>query len=73
MSQPSLITVKDVAAIRITAEHFAGRDIINLRVWYRDGAGEMRPGKHGLAFRTDLLPAVLEALGQVHQGADRAD
>ncbi|WP_306753860.1 transcriptional coactivator p15/PC4 family protein [Paracoccus actinidiae] len=59
--------------IRITAEHFKGRDIINFRVWYRDDAGEMRPGKQGLAFRTDLLPAVLKALGQVHSGGDHAD
>lgn len=59
--------------IRITAEHFKGRDIINFRVWYRDDAGEMRPGKQGLAFRTELLPDLMAALSQVHQGGDRAD
>lgn len=59
--------------IRITAEHFKGRDIINFRVWYRDDAGEMRPGKQGLAFRAELLPAFMAALDQVPQGGDHAD
>lgn len=59
--------------IRITAEHFKGRDIINFRVWYRDDAGDMRPGKQGLAFRAELLPAFMAALDQVHQGGDHAD
>ncbi|WP_164555106.1 transcriptional coactivator p15/PC4 family protein [Paracoccus haematequi] len=59
--------------IRITAEHFKGRDIINFRVWYRDDAGEMRPGKQGLAFRAELLPDFMAALSKVHQGVYRAD
>lgn len=59
--------------IRITAEHFKGRDIINFRVWYRDAEGEMRPGKQGLAFRAELLPALVKALGQAHGGSNRAD
>lgn len=54
--------------IRITAETFKGHDIISLRVWYRDELGEMRPGKQGIAFRVDLLPAIMEALGQARQG-----
>ncbi|RDW12087.1 transcriptional coactivator p15/PC4 family protein [Paracoccus thiocyanatus] len=54
--------------IRFTAETFKGHDIVNIRVWYRDDAGEMRPGKQGLAFRLDLLPAVLETLGKARKG-----
>lgn len=54
--------------IRFTAEIFKGHDIVSIRVWYRDEAGEMRPGKQGLAFRLDLLPAVLEALGKAEKG-----
>lgn len=54
--------------IRITAETFKGRDIINIRIWYSDQAGEMRPGKQGLAFRLDLLPVVLETLAKAPKG-----
>ncbi|MGA0613419.1 transcriptional coactivator p15/PC4 family protein [Paracoccus sp. KR1-242] len=54
--------------IRITAESFKGHDIINIRVWYRDDTDEMRPGKQGLAFRLDLLPAVLDTLGKARKG-----
>lgn len=54
--------------IRIVADNFKGFDIINIRVWYRDQSGEMRPGKHGLAFRRDLLPQIIEALTQAGKG-----
>ncbi len=54
--------------IRFTAETFQGHDIINIRVWYRNDAGEMRPGKQGLAFRLALLPHVLEMLGKASEG-----
>ena len=47
--------------IRITRENFKGNDLVNVRVWYHDGA-EMRPGKQGLAFRVELLPQILDAL-----------
>lgn len=67
-----LLTIQKNARdeIRITAEHFRGHNIISLRVWYRDDAGEMRPGKQGIAFRVDLLPAIVKAL-QVAQKADK--
>lgn len=54
--------------IRFTAEEFQGHDIINIRVWYRNDAGVMRPGKQGLAFRRALLPVVLETLGKASEG-----
>ncbi|WP_062561005.1 transcriptional coactivator p15/PC4 family protein [Paracoccus aminovorans] len=50
--------------IRITAENFKGHDLINIRVWFDDGTGTMRPGKQGMAFRLDLLPTVMETLGK---------
>lgn len=54
--------------IRMTADTFMGYDIINIRVWYRDNEGEMRPGKQGLAFRIDLIGEVLDALGKAQPG-----
>lgn len=54
--------------IRITLDDFKGRQLVNLRVWFDAGDGEYRPGKQGVAFRLDLLPEVLEALGALEGG-----
>ncbi len=48
--------------IRISRETFKGTDLVNVRVFFDAGEGEMRPGKQGVAFRTSLLPDVLDAL-----------
>lgn len=55
--------------IRITLDDFKGLQLVNLRVWFDAGNGECRPGKQGVAFRLDLLPEVLEALGALEGGA----
>ncbi|MFC0339776.1 transcriptional coactivator p15/PC4 family protein [Paracoccus niistensis] len=55
--------------IRITLDDFKGLQLVNLRVWFDAGNGEYRPGKQGVAFRLDLLPEVLEALGALEGGA----
>ena len=57
--------------IRISLSDFNGYDLANLRVWFRADDGQMRPGKSGLAFRLDKLPAVIEALGQLEAEARR--
>lgn len=54
--------------IRITLDDFKGYQLVNLRVWFDAGNGDYRPGKQGLAFRLDLLPEVLEALGALEGG-----
>ena len=48
--------------IRITREDFNGHDLVNVRVFFDAGEGEMRPGKQGVAFRAALLPEFLTAL-----------
>lgn len=48
--------------IRFTVETFHGCEIVNARIWFRDAAGEYRPGRQGLAFRLELLGDVLAAL-----------
>ena len=48
--------------IRIERQDYKGHDLINISVFYTDAAGELRPGKHGLAFKATLLPEVLMAL-----------
>ena len=53
--------------IRIERQDFKGHDLLNLRVFYDDGTGEMRPGKQGLAIRSELVPELLSAIEAVMQ------
>lgn len=48
--------------LRVSVDDFKGHRLVNLRVWYRTGDGEMRPGKQGLALRLELLPELRAAL-----------
>ena len=46
----------------VTREDFNGHDLINMRVWFDAGEGEMRPGKQGVALRAALIPDLIQAL-----------
>ena len=48
--------------LRISLDTFQGHDLVNLRVWFEDNDGIMRPSKKGLAFKLALLPEVAAAL-----------
>lgn len=54
--------------IRVTLGTFNGRQIVNLRTWFRGDDGEMRPGK-GLACRLDLLPQLAAAMAEAERQA----
>jgi hypothetical protein len=53
--------------VRVSLDTFHGRKLINIRVFYKDDDGTMKPGKQGLALSVDrykdLAGAILE-LGQ---------
>lgn len=53
--------------VRVSIDTFHGRKLINIRVYYRDDDGTMKPGKQGIALSADqyknLAGAILE-LGQ---------
>jgi len=53
--------------VRVSVETFHGRKLINIRVYYKDDDGIMKPGKQGIALSVDrykdLAGAILE-LGQ---------
>lgn len=74
MSHPIDITKNKREVIRIERQTFKGHDIINMRVFYFDpaGDGEMKPGKQGVAFRAVLLPQILDALSGVKEQEDAA-
>lgn len=52
--------------LRISRSDFRGHVLATLRVWYQpDDDNEMRPGKQGVAFKIDKLPAVIDALNKL--------
>lgn len=50
--------------IHVTLSQYGGHDLFNARVFFEAQDGTMRPGKAGLAFRLDTLPAFAEAVQQ---------
>ena len=48
--------------VRITVETFNGTRLLNLRVWYPDEDGVMRPGRQGISMRAEMVPDVRDAL-----------
>ena len=48
--------------IHVTLDEDQGHELVNIRVWYDAGDGEMRPTKKGISFKVDLLPDVYGAL-----------
>jgi hypothetical protein len=48
--------------VRVNRADFKGRDVVNMRVFFDTGGGDMKPRKQGVAFRAALLPELLEAL-----------
>jgi hypothetical protein len=41
--------------LRVALSEFRGRHYLNVRTWYRDSAGELKPGR-GLSLAVTLLP-----------------
>lgn len=48
--------------LRVTASEYKGTTYVDIRVWYFDRDGELRPGPKGVSLRPDAIPAVIEAL-----------
>lgn len=57
---------------RIERQDFRGHDLLNIRVFYDDGTGEMRPGKQGIAIRMDLVPELMDAIDSVVSAREAA-
>ena len=47
---------------RIEREEFKGHDLVNVRVWFKSQAGDMRPSKKGVAIPFAKLDEIVEAL-----------
>lgn len=49
-------------SIRVSLGEFQGRAVLDCRIWYRPGEGEMRPGSKGLTVAIRHLPQMADAL-----------
>lgn len=48
--------------LRVSTSEFKGTTYVDVRVWYRDREGELRPSSKGVSLRPDAIAAVIEAL-----------
>lgn len=51
--------------VRVSVDEFRGRKIINIRVYYRDPAGQWLPGKQGVALSVDRYRDLADAVLQL--------
>jgi len=59
--------------LRVSASEFKGRIYVDIRTWYFDRDGELRPGSKGVSLRTEALPAIVEALQAAHDALGGSD
>jgi Transcriptional Coactivator p15 (PC4) len=69
--------------IRLSLDRYNGRDTIDLRSWWRDSDGTLKPGRGGLTLAVHHLPALADgtvdalrrarALGLVQPAANNKD
>ena len=48
--------------VRVSLRQYNGYRLLDLRTWYEDREGVLRPGRGGLCVRVELLPELREAL-----------
>jgi hypothetical protein len=53
--------------VRVSLDTFHGRKLINIRVYYKDDDGTMKPGKQGLALTVDRYKDFAGAILEVGQ------
>lgn len=58
--------------VRVSLDEFRGHHLVNVRVFYDAGDGEMKPGKQGIAVKVELLPELLSALVAAEMTARQA-
>jgi hypothetical protein len=58
--------------VRVELSEFKGHDLVNLRLWFDAGNGEMRPGREGFALKVEKLLELKAAIDKAI-GAARAE
>ena len=57
--------------VQVVRNAFRGRELIDVRVYYRDGKGELAPTKRGVSFDVTDLPRLRAALERAEKDALR--
>ena len=55
--------------VRVSLDRYKESDLINIRAWFIDAEGELRPTRDGIALAVKHLPALAQAL---HDALTRA-
>lgn len=59
--------------LRISVSEYKGREYIDIRVWYTDRDGELKPTAKGVSLRPDAIQDVLRALQAAYQATEGTD
>ena len=55
--------------VRIVLDEYGGRPTLNLRVWFTEEGGEVKPGRPGITIAVTHLPAIASGLNQALERA----
>ncbi len=53
--------------LRLTVQEFRRSPRIDLRLWYVDASGDLKPGAKGMTVPADAIPDLVAALGTAKQ------
>jgi hypothetical protein len=56
--------------VRIGLSRYRGREYVEIRVWYVDGAGEFQPSRQGVMLKPSLVPQLVQGLTLAARVAD---
>lgn len=59
--------------LRVSASEFKGREYVDIRVWYVDRDGDLKPTAKGVSLRPDAVQDVLRALHDAYQATEGTD
>lgn len=51
--------------IRVYRSNYIGRDLVNIRVFFKDVDGTYKPTRKGIAFRAEQLNEIIDALNTI--------
>jgi hypothetical protein len=56
----------DTAEVRITTSLFKGRDVVDVRVWYKpDGSNDLVPSRKGITMDSAKIKELVEVLNRL--------
>lgn len=58
--------------VRVALTEYGGHQLVDVRAFYQDAAGEWKPGK-GLALRRELLPELRRAIAAAEKATKTMD